>query len=318
MNNRPRVAAIGECMLELSGVPGQGASRTMTLGYGGDTLNTAVYMARLGMDVDYVTALGDDQHSQWMLDAWQAEGVGVSLVTRLPGRVPGLYMIDTDPDGERHFSYWRSAAPARELFDDDARVEALRAALSGYRLVYLSGITLSLYPPAAQEKLFALLAGLRQRGVKVAFDGNYRPAGWPDGEAARRAFSRACETSDMVLPTFEDEQALFGDAGPGVTLARIAAEGAGEIVLKQGPAGCRVKDAEGEQVVAAQRVETVVDTTAAGDSFNAGYLAGRLSGLAPADASRQGHALAARVIQVRGAILPREQMPDPVNSEAGQ
>ena len=67
-----RVACIGECMLELCG----GDLSAMTLSYGGDTLNTTVYLARLGVDVDYVTALGDDPYSDWMIEQWRAEGIG--------------------------------------------------------------------------------------------------------------------------------------------------------------------------------------------------------------------------------------------------
>ncbi|GAB3279550.1 sugar kinase [Parahaliea aestuarii] len=306
---KPRVASIGECMLELSGAPAPGPARSMNLGYGGDTLNTAVYLARLDIAADYVTALGDDSHSQWMIKRWQAEGVGTELVYRLPGRVPGLYMIDTDPDGERHFSYWRSAAPARELFDDVGRVDSLAQALKHYDLVYFSGISLSLYNAAARERLYALLAQVRAAGVKVGFDGNFRPAGWPDRPAARAAFTRACEHADIVLPTFEDECDLFGDTSPEATIERIASAGAREIVLKQGRAGCRVW-CEGDTLqVPAQPVARPLDTTAAGDSFNAGYLAARLRGMSLQEAAVWGHRLAAGVIQVRGAIIPVSRMP---------
>jgi 2-dehydro-3-deoxygluconokinase len=281
----------------------------MRLGYGGDTLNTAVYLARLGVTPEYVTALGDDHYSDWLIDCWRAEGVQTNLVYRLAGRVPGLYMIDTDPDGERHFSYWRQEAPARQLFDDEERIAGLERRLAAVDLVYLSGITLSLYPPAARERLFALLARLRETGVRMAFDGNYRPTGWPQQAQAREAFTRACSLADIVLPTFDDEQALFGDPSPEATLQRIAAGGAGEVVVKQGAAGCHVWH-DGELVtVPASRVAQPIDTTAAGDSFNAGYLAGRLLGAAPAGAAGWGHTLAAAVIQVRGAILSAAQMP---------
>jgi 2-dehydro-3-deoxygluconokinase len=86
------LAAIGECMLELSEHP----DGRITRAFGGDTLNTAVYLARLGVPVDYITALGDDPWSEEMLAAWQAEGVGTASVLRLEGRLPGLYIIQTD------------------------------------------------------------------------------------------------------------------------------------------------------------------------------------------------------------------------------
>ena len=104
-----RVACIGECMIELKPAKGGLYSR----GYGGDTLNTAVYLARLGVDVDYVTALGDDALSDEMIAGWTAEGVGTKRVARLPGKLPGIYMIQTDDNGERRFFHWRESAAAR-------------------------------------------------------------------------------------------------------------------------------------------------------------------------------------------------------------
>lgn len=306
----PRIAAIGECMLELSATqPMAPEGRAMQLGYGGDTLNTAVYLARLGLVPEYVTALGDDHYSDWLLDCWRGEGVQTNLVSRLPGRVPGLYMIDTDPDGERHFSYWRGEAPARQLFDDERRVAELERELTAMALVYLSGITLSLYDVVARERLFKVLAHLREAGVRIGFDGNYRPAGWPSPAEAQKAFTRACSLADIVLPTYDDEVALFGDGSPEATLQRITSAGASEVVLKQGAAGCLVWKDGASVNVPARPVPRPVDTTAAGDSFNAGYLAGRLLGTEPEQAAIQGHTLAAAVIQIRGAIIPPAQMP---------
>src|SRR4051812_47840529 len=135
-----KIAAIGECMIELSERRGD----QCRIGFGGDTLNTAIYLARLGAPVDYVTALGDDGYSDRMLAAWRAEGVGTAQVLRLPGRLPGLYAIETDAAGERRFYYWRDQAPARALFSLPQTPD-LVAALAGYDLIYLSGISLSLY-----------------------------------------------------------------------------------------------------------------------------------------------------------------------------
>ena len=134
-----RVACIGECMIELRELPNGHLSRS----YGGDTLNTAVYLARLGVPVDYVTALGQDPWSDEMIEGWQSEGIGTRLVARLPNRLPGLYVIQTDSTGERRFSYWRDSAAARSLFDMPATPQFCEA-LAGYEVLYLSGITLSL------------------------------------------------------------------------------------------------------------------------------------------------------------------------------
>ena len=136
-----KIVSIGECMIELT----QASAGRLACGYGGDTLNTAIYMARLGLDVDYITALGDsDPWSDQMIAGWQAEGVGTDHVVRVPGKLPGLYMIETGANGERKFYYWRENSAARLLFSLP-ETPAIIKALAGYDLIYLSGVTLSLY-----------------------------------------------------------------------------------------------------------------------------------------------------------------------------
>src|ERR1700741_4465041 len=176
-----KVASIGECMIEFSAA----RDGLFARGFGGDTLNTAVYLSRLGVDTAYVTALGDDALSEAMLAPWQAEGIDTHEMLRVPDRVPGLYMIERDARGERSFLYWGDRAPAREFFDraDDAGLERL----ARFDWLYLSGISLSLYGERGRARLRELLVATRRRGGRIAFDGNYRPRGWGDAEAARRA-----------------------------------------------------------------------------------------------------------------------------------
>ncbi len=304
--NKPhcKVASLGECMLEMVRRP-DGA---FTMGFGGDTLNTAVYLARLGAPVDYVTALGDDPNSDAMVAAWNAEGVGTGHVLRVPGRVPGLYMIETDDRGERRFLYWRDAAPARELFVLP-QSPALIADLETYDLLYLSGISLAIWGERGRDVLFPLLDRLRARGGRVAFDTNWRPRLWPDTATAQRAYDAMFQRADIALPGVGDLRGLYGDTDAAAALARVRAAGVPEIVLKLEQPGCIVATADGlQQEIPCQKVAKVVDTTAAGDSFSAGYLAARLQGRGPVEAARAAHRIAAVVIQHRGAIIPREAM----------
>ena len=297
-------------MLELSGDPGESVpdQGSMTLRFGGDTLNTAVYLARLGVHSAYVTALGDDGMSDWMVRQWQSEGVDCTYVRRLPDSVPGLYMIRVDNLGERSFLYWRDQAPVRRFFEDESQVIKLFESLNGFDWVYLSGITLALFNNADREKLLARLERYREQGGKIAFDGNYRPRLWEDHREARVAFERAYRMSELALPTVDDEVLLFGDDDSEAVARRLQNLGVPEIVLKIGPDGCIVIANSIKEPVPTRAV-TVKDTTAAGDSFNAGYLAARCRGDEPVLAARAGHRLASTVIQYSGAIIPKRAMP---------
>ena len=303
-----KVACIGECMIELREADGGLYSR----GYGGDTLNTAIYLARLGTEVDYVTALGDDPLSDEMLAGWAAEGVGTRQVLRLPGKLPGIYMIQTDDKGERRFFHWRESSAARSLMDLPES-QAIFRSLESYDLVYLSAITLSLYGADGRARLIAALGRARQRGARVAFDTNFRARGWPDLDIASAAYCDAFEAADIVLASTEDLLPLFaGESNEGM-MARISSP---EVVLKLSEPASMLRFNGVVHEVRAEPVTTpVVDTTAAGDSFAAAYIAARLTGADPIEAARAGHRLAGVVVCHPGAIIPRSAMPAKTPSE---
>lgn len=300
-----RVACIGECMLELVG----GDASAMTLSYGGDTLNTAIYLARLGVAVDYVTALGDDPYSDWMIEQWRAEGVGTDLVVRVAGRLPGLYAIRTDDRGERQFFYWRDQAPARDLFSlPESATVAER--LVDYDWIYLTGVTLSLYSVEQRAGLYRRLDDARENGGKVAFDSNYRPRGWNGSEEARAVMTELLGRMDLALPTLADDRQIFDDENANACADRLHRAGIEEVVVKMDAQGCLVSGNGRREMMPTVAREKPVDTTGAGDSFNAGYLAARLAGAVPRDAARQAHRLAGEVIMHPGAVMPREVMPE--------
>ena len=306
-----RVVSFGECMLELQGT----AFGAMQQTYGGDTLNTAVYMARCGarrgLKVDYATALGDDPLSAGMLQRWQGDGVGTSLVRRLPGRLPGLYLIEVDERGERRFSYWRDQAAARAYFDTADGATPLEQQARAIDALYFSGISLAILPPAGRQRLLNVAAQVRAQGGVVAFDNNYRPRLWANAATAQAAFTAATTVATLALMTLDDEQALWGEADANVQLQHTLALPCAEVVVKRGAQPTLVRCAGGSLAsVATEHVPRVVDTTAAGDSFAGAYLASRLGGFSAPEAAATGNRLAARVVQHRGAVLPSAAMTD--------
>jgi 2-dehydro-3-deoxygluconokinase len=280
--------------------------------FGGDTLNAAVYMSRLldpaKVRVAYVTGLGVDGMSGEMLASWEQEGIDTRHVQRLPDRLPGIYMIETDATGERRFHYWRKDSAARHWLEAPEAGKVL-VQLAAARMVYLSGISLAILSPADRELLIAALAQCRARGGSVVFDNNYRPRLWESAQAAAEVYRRVLAHTDIALLTLDDEQAIYGQETARDVIERTRRHGVKEVVVKCGAAPCVVW-ADGQLIaVAPAPVQDVVDTTAAGDSFGAAYMAARLSGQDPAGAARAGHKLAGTVIRHRGAIIARDLMP---------
>jgi 2-dehydro-3-deoxygluconokinase len=297
-----KVACIGECMIELKQAEGGLFSRF----YGGDTLNTAIYLARLGTEVDYITALGDDTLSEEMLAGWAAEGVGTTKVLRLSGKLPGIYMIQTDDRGERRFFHWRESSAARSLMDLP-ETDGILKSLASYDLVYLSAITLSLYNDSGRGRLIAALRSAREAGTRIAFDTNFRSRGWPDLNIARVVYRNAFEAADIALASTEDLLPLYAGESDDGLMARIPSP---EAVLKLSVPASIVRYKNASQGVRADPVtRPVVDTTAAGDSFAAAYIAARLADGEPVEAARAGHRLASVVVCHPGAVIPRSAMP---------
>lgn len=302
MNERTgRAICVGEVLIELR----RGGDARFALSCGGDTFNTAVYLARAGLDVGFATAVGDDPYSDSVVALAAAEGIATSLVLRVPGRLPALCLMESGHNGERNVRYWREGAPVHDLFElpDWMRVaEALTTA----KLIYFSGITLSLLSTNGIGRFLAVLEVARRQGAKVAFDGNFRPRGWKgDLPRTRTVFIEALKRVDIALPTFDDEAVLWGDPSPEATVDRLQAFGIGEIVVKNGPNSALVATAGAQEFVPVPEVVVPVDTTAAGDGFNAGYLAARLSGDEPLQSASAAHRLAGHVIRHPGALAPR-------------
>ncbi len=300
------IAMIGECMIELQ----ERSDGAISMTFGGDTFNTAAYMARLGEDVgpfvSYVSAIGDDPYSDAMAKFWRDQGVADDLVLRRPGKRPGLYIIKLEPSGERHFFYWRSDAAVRECFEC-AGSDDLLAALGKFSAIYLSGISLAVLKPASRERLIARLGALAANGTAIHFDCNYRPLLWENRETTKALYEKLFAVSSTVLLTVEELEVVGTDlAGAPAYFANYPKA---EVVVKDGAKPCTLIVGGKVSQVAAVTVDKVVDTTAAGDSFSAAYILGRTLGIAPEDAAKRAHVTAAAVVGHRGAIIPHDATP---------
>ena len=304
-----KVVSIGECMVQMLQRPDGLYIRN----YAGDTQNFIQYLAWLGSDKDisahYLTAMGKDKFGREIMAEWEAQGIKMDMVMTTDQKNTGLYFADTDAHGNRDYTYFRSDAAARLMFDLPETDEVFNKALEA-DCIYSSAITLMILSDENKQKLVDFYKRAKEAGVKTAFDTNYRPAGWASPEEAGEWMDKIFAHTDIVMPTNDENREVYGDHTDEQTLARMQAAGVPEIVVKCGEKGALIYyDGITDRIASKPDVE-VLDTTSAGDSFNAGYLAGRLSGLSPFEAAQWGHSIAAEVIQHRGAFIPRENLPN--------
>jgi 2-dehydro-3-deoxygluconokinase len=295
------IRCVGEAMVELS-VDADGS--TARIGIAGDVLNSAIYLRRTlksDASVSFVSRVGDDRFSARLRSVVEANKINAQLVGTDKQRTVGLYAINTDAQGERTFQYWRNQSAARIMFGSDDKPDF--SSLDGADLIYLSAITVAVLTPAIRGALLKRLSELRQGGVIVAFDSNYRPALWESNETARNVVSDLWKQTDIGFPSVDDEMALF-DQDATATIERLAAYKMPLCILKRGDKGpVVISGAEALGDANFAPAENVVDTTGAGDSFNGTFLGALLNGCSVHEACHQAHAMASRVVGFRGAII---------------
>ncbi len=290
--------AIGEAMIELA-PDGSGFLRQ---GFAGDTFNAAYY-ARAALPADwhvsYFTLLGQDAMSDAMLAFMAQKQIGTDYIGRHASRMPGLYMVHLN-NGERSFSYWRSQSAARLLAENKM---ALRQAIEASDIVVFSGITLAILEGNGADNLLSICQELRDTDKIIAFDPNIRPRLWADKDHMRTQLIRGAKASNLVLPSFDDEAACFGDLTSAETISRYQSYGLKRIIVKNGADEIKGYFDGQPLTVKAATVPQIIDTTGAGDSFNGSFL-GRFARTGDAIVSAQfASQVAAKTIQHYGALV---------------
>ncbi len=297
-----KIAVIGECMIELYEEQKTLYKQT----FGGDTFNCAVYLKRSleNAHIEYITVLGKDDLSNKMIDFFRSEDIKTTFVDKLENRFPGLYMIHVE-NGERSFSYWRDSSAAKELFLTNS-LERLSKELLDYDLIYFSAITLAIMSKKGRENLYTIIKEARNNGVKVAFDSNYRSNLYKNIYEAKELYKEALRNCDIFLPSIDDEKNLWGDLNADEIIKNSQIVGVKEVVVKCGEDDIIYYSNNQKGCVKIDKLKKIIDTTAAGDSFNGSFLVARLKNIGMEESIKLASKLASKVIMYKGAIIPKE------------
>lgn len=292
------LVTVGEGMVEFH-AQGPGVFRQ---GFAGDVVNTAIHASRLGIPAALLSRIGADIFAAPLRAAWEAEGLDLSHAPTVPGD-NGIYFITTDSAGERSFTYRRAGSAASQLSPGDLD----QPWLAGADMVLTSGITQAI--SATAQALVAAIATLPDMRQRLVHDPNHRPTLWArrgGDEAARAALAEVQGRVAWLLPSWPADAALLPQAPTTATeAARAFAEKGANVALKLGADGVLVLQNGHLTHVPTQPVSQVVDSTGAGDAWNAAFLTELIRGKPAIGAAAAANAHAATVLSCRGAIPPR-------------
>lgn len=298
------VVTIGETMvLATPAQPGRlRHAATLELKVGGAESNVAIALRRLGIEAGWVSALGDDELGQLVLDRVRGEGVDTSRVIRVPGASTGLYLRERIARESRVY-YYREGSAASRLSSQKLDTDYFARA----RLVHLTGITPAL-SQSCRRCVEEILQRLEHSPARVSFDVNYRSKLW-SAEEALESLEELLPMVDLLFVSGEEARALWGRDDTDL-MWELREKGPEEIVLKHGAkgsltlAGGKVFEQPGFPV-------EEVDSIGAGDAFAAGYLAGLLWDQGPPQRLCMANAMGAYSVMTLGdyeGLPPAEEL----------
>ncbi|MEM3046793.1 MAG: sugar kinase [Candidatus Bathyarchaeia archaeon] len=293
------VVSLGEPMSELCATS-TGHLREVAgfkLGWGGDTSNFAVAVARLGRKVGYMCRLGDDEFGKSFLELWAREGVDASRVIVEKGAFTGVYFISLIDGGEHDFTYYRKDSAASRFSPEDIDEAYVKQA----KVFHSSGISLAI-SQSLREAVFEAAKLVKDAGGLFSFDPNVRLRLWPVN-TARAIVSYACTQANIVITSIEDMKLLYGYEEPEKAASALHSMGPEKVVVKLGAEGCLVS-ADGESFRSPGFKVKVVDTTGAGDAFDGAFIMGMLEGWDYRRIARFSNAVGALTAMDRGAVAP--------------
>jgi 2-dehydro-3-deoxygluconokinase len=271
------VLCLGEALIEFNQIPDD-TNNIYRSGFGGDTSNTAIAVARQETSSGFLSKVGNDLFGRKLLELWKREGVDCTYVLQHPEFPTGIYFVTHDENGH-HFSYYRKGSAASQMTPEDVTV-----AISD----------------SSCETAFAAIHQARKRGVKISYDTNLRLKLWTLIQA-RDVINHVVPMCDVLLPSLDDVTSLTGLREPKEIIDYYLKLGAKLVVLKQGEQGVLVADGNNECYISGHAVKAI-DATGAGDTFDGAFLSEWLRSDDPFAAAEYANAAAALSTTSYGAV----------------
>ena len=269
----------------------------ISLTNGGCACNTAVALSRLGVATAVIGTVGCDTFGDFLIAVMDEAGLDAGAMVRDPSVNTSATAVLINPEGERSFLHF-SGGNAR-LSEEEIDYETIR----GAKVLHVAAAFL--VPGLDGEPMARVLSRAREMGVMTSLD-----TAW-DAEGRWMELLRPCLAQvDVFMPSIEEARALSGKEHPPEIAETFLGYGIRTVVIKLGSDGCYARTTEAECIVPAFKVEKIVDTLGAGDSFVAGFLAATVQGWSLRRACRFANAVGADCVGAKGTsgVGPMEKV----------
>lgn len=290
------IIAMGEPLVEFVCTDPDGEARTYRKGFGGDTSNAAIAAARQGAKVGYITALGQDEFGDALIELWHEENVDTAAIVRSETAASGVYFVRPHASG-RQFSYLRANSAASQFSSQDLNPGYIASA----RILHVSAISQAI-SHSMRDAVSEAISLARKSDVLVSYDTNLRLKLWSLDEA-KSAIFKAMASTDIAFPSDDEAEILTGLKSPDDMINHFLGLGVKIVVLKRGASGAIIATKDRQETVSPTPVKAI-DSTGAGDAFAGSFLAYYCETGDPFEAGHRAAQVAAGTVAGYGAIEP--------------
>ena len=291
------VCSIGEAMIEISNIKNSFYNQS----FAGDTLNFCNYLDKKKLNAFFLSAIGKSEINQSLLDFVKSKKISTKYIKQINQFEVGLYLIKNKNNGEKQFFYWRDESAAKQYFNNIDFINLYKE-LKNFDYIYFSGITLSIIHISKLNNFIKLLKLLKSKKIKIVFDFNIRPTRW-NKKNLNNFFDSVLKFVDICFISGEDMSYWKNKNGIKSYEQIVRKYKIKHSIFRKNAKFTYVFLNKTRYVFKNKLLKTVVDTSGAGDGFNAAYLSNFIVNNDPVLALKAGSSLGSKIVMKKGAIV---------------
>lgn len=294
---KKKICSVGECMMEFSNLEKNSYNQSIA----GDTLNFSSYLDKNIFNSFYLTAIGSSDISSSVLNFLKQRKINVNLVKRISTHEIGLYLIKNNNSGEKKFYYWRDNSAAKFFFNNK-NIKYYYNKLKFFNYLYFTGITLSLFNKTRRSQFVKLITFLKKRKIQIIFDLNIRISRW-DKKELDIALSQILSKIDILFASGEDLSVWKGDKSLKMFKKILEKYKISHGIYRKN-AQFNYSFLNNKKYLIKNKVlRNVIDTSGAGDGYNAAYISNFANHRNPQYALENASKIGAKIVMKKGAIV---------------